>query len=321
MTKARSGGRGSPAASDSMLPRILTIVAGVAFVAALACITLKVSLVKPGRIIAAANSTQIHETLPGVILQVVMEGPLKQLKRLNLSAKDLEPTARAAFPPEWVATELEIIVHDVAAAMKSGEPVKMDLGLEPIKDDLGQAIGALLRERVDRVPVCASAAVTLCKPNGSEARFLGGLNRAVTALVQEIPDEYPLLAGPAAEGIKSLQGILGSLGMIAILLLLLSIGAGVFARIKNEDETPLLHSAGLGLVGGSLVILFVVNNIKGAVLGGLGAVTGGYEPAVAKNLQEFISQGFGAGFTVAFVVLAVTLVAGGGAIFKARQDA
>ncbi len=317
MASARSGPAGG-GGGDDMLPRILAIVAGAALVGALACITLKVTLVKPGRIVAAANSTAVHETLPSVILQVVMDGPLKGLKGLNLAAADLEPTAQAAFPPDWVATELEIIVHEVAATLKSGEPVRMELNLEPIKDGIGEALVALLREHIDRVPYCASKSVKLCKPDGSDARFSAGVGRAVAGIVEKMPDDYPLLAGPAAEGVKSLQGALGSLGWIAVLLLLLGLGAGFVAKSKSDDS--LLESVGMGLAGGSVVLLIVVYSMKGAVLGGIGTAISGYEASVAQTLEAFVSKGLGGGFTVAFIVLGVTLVAGGGAIYLAKQN-
>ena len=312
--------RGGPASGGGgdMLPQILAIVAGAALVAGLVCITLKATVVKPGRIIAAAKSTAVHETLPGVILQVVMDGPLKSLKRLNLSPADLQPTAEAAFPPAWIETELEILVHDAAGALKSGAPVRLELGIDAIKDDMGGAIEALLRERINRVPDCVGVTERLCKPNGSRAGFLANVGRIVSGVVEKMPDNYPILAGPAADGIKSLQGVLGSLGWAAALLLLLALGAGAVAM--NKKEGSLLHSAGIGLAGGALVGLFVVYSIKGAVLDGLGAAVTGYEASVAQNLTAFVSQGIGGGFTAAFVVLAVMLAGGAGAIFKARQD-
>lgn len=320
MTGPRPGGRGPAPGSDSMLPRILAIVAGAALVGGLTCVILKTSVVKPGRIIAAANSTAVHETLPSVILQVVMDGPLAQLKSLKLSATALEPTAQAAFPSEWVATELEVIVHEVARALKAGEPVRMDLRLEPIKGDIAGAIEKLLREHVDQVPYCAAKGATLCKPDGSAARFIANVGRVVAAVVEKMPDDYPILAGPAADGVKSLQGVLGSLGWAAVVFLLLGLGAGALAFSKKEDDTPLLESAGIGLAAGSLVLILIVYSVKGAVLGGLGGAISGYEAAVAQNLTAFVSKALGGGFTIAFVALAVTLVAGGGAIFLARQN-
>ena len=323
MAKQWNGGRKPASKSDGgARARMLALAAGAMLVGGLTCITLKLFLVKPARIIQAANATQLYDALPVVILKTVMtSGPLKSLKRMTLPAEDLAVFARSAFPPSWVEGEIVAIVTDVGFALKSGGEVNIVLDLAPIKGDIASAVEALFNQHPDRVPWCSAGdapGTALCKPQGvSDARFRSSLRTLVPGIVDKIPDNYPLVSEDAAGGIASVQGVLSTLGWAAVLLILGAFGAGFVALNTKEKSTPLLYSTGVGLTGGSVLLLLIVYSIRSSALGGLAGGTAEYEAEVAETLSSFVSSGLGGGFTVSFVVLAVTLLAGGVAIVKA----
>ncbi len=324
MATARHRGRQPEGGGGGAQARILIVVAAAAVVGSLTLGALRASLVKPGRIIQAAQTTGVYNTLPGVILKVISrEGPLETLKYMNLSAEEMDELAQAAFPPEWVGEEIEAIVIDVAKALKSGGPISIELQLEPIKGDMAQAFAESLRMHAENIPGCRGGRpdTRLCKPdNLSAASFGARLSGVLPTVLEQIPDNYPLLAGPAAQGIASLQGVYGKLGPMGFALFLLAFGAGFVALRKKEEDTPLLYSAGVGLVGGSAVLLLIVFSVRSAALGGLASAIKPFEPAVVQTLTEFVSKGIGGGFTLAFVVLSMTLVGGGAALFMGRED-
>ena len=307
-----------------MLAPILASVAGAALVAGLTCITLKTSLVKPSRIVKAGDDTGVYNTLSGVILHLVTAaGPLQQIKKLNLRPEQFAAMGEEAFPPDWIAGEIEAIVYEVSDAIKSGQDVRLELQLEPIKGDIAAAITSVLQANAARVPNCSPGQEpgrSLCKPKGaSEFQFQTNVAAIVSRAVDNMPANYPLLTGPAASGMKALQGALGTLGWAGMLFILIAAGAGAAAYMKKDEDSPMLKHAGLGVGLGSLGLIFAVFSGKKAVLGGLGAAISTLEASVAKTLGDFIAAGLGGGFTSALILLGVSFVIGVGMVLMAIQ--
>ena len=305
----------------------LAALAALAILVALVSFTLKKQLVKPGRILDAAEDSGLYEKLPRLLFAVVIDkGRNSPAKVLKLKEPQIQAMADAVFTQDWVVGEIEAIVYDAADMLLSDEGGgRLTIELAEVKTNLVNAISKAVEQNADKVPICSSASQigkALCKPKGiDDFTFQSRARGVVSTVVAKIPNSYPLLDKNATAGIDTLKGVLGSLGTAATVLLLLGLGLGAGAFFTMEDDSPSpIKFVGIGLLAGGVVLFMVTSGVKKAVNGGLEAAVMGLEASTRQVLTDFLDGAIGGGFGGVTILLVVAALAGGGLVFYDMQQ-
>lgn len=327
--KPKKKGFQTASATDGM-PISAALMAGAAVMVILAifAMSLKSQLIKPGRIVSAAESAGLFDKLPRLMFGQVF-GPKRLIspkKQLMLKEDEIQELAEAMFDPDWVAGEFEQIIWDASAAIKGGQPIVAELFLEDIKGDIANALIKVTQDHSDNLVKCGGAmkaGKSLClPPDVSRGLFLNQMGPEIKKAIDAFPDRYPLLPKDTAAQISSATGIFGTLSALGIVFILLAIGMGVGAwKTFDEDGPPPAMAVGGGLAVGGLVLLVVVMVVKGGVSAATGALARSLEASYATVVDKFFSQVISGGFRFAMILAVVSLVAGVGLFFWGRQNA
>jgi len=305
-------------------------VGGAAFclLVAIFCFTLKSQLVKPGRILDAAEDTGMYDKLPRLLwMGVSSGGRLAVLKTLDLSEPEKQELAQEVFERDWVELQLEEMVYQVSDGISSGEgdSVRVTLDLTDVKDPLVAGISGAIQKKADSIPACPGASLPpagrLCRPRGVDSyTFMAAVRDRVRTVVEEkVPTQYPVMTDEASQALGSLKSTHGALGSVAIVLLLiaLGLGGGAFYVLQSELlESPPLGPAGVGLLAGGLLLFVIVTAVKGGISTAVGAAVASLESSTRDVVQEFLTDAVGGGFSVATYVLVIAILAGAGLVYQ-----
>lgn len=287
------------------------------------CFTLKSQLVKPNRILDAAEDSGLYGKLPRLLFEQVTDGPLRALKALKLSEAEKTAMAEKVFDPDWAAQQLENLVIEAADEIRSpsGGRLQMALDLSEIKAPLASAIADAVERKADTVPACGGAkrpSGQLCRPTGvDDYTFAAGIRDEVRKVVNDMPSSFSLMSDQTAQALTALQGTLGTLGTVAtaLLLLALGLGAGAFLLTTKAQQEPPIGPAGVGLVAGGVLLFMVIMGTRKAIAAGLGAATAALAAPTRDSLNAFLDGAVGGGFTVATWVVLGALALGAGLVY------
>jgi hypothetical protein len=301
--------------------------AAVMVILAIFAFSLKSQLIKPGKIVSAAESAGLFDKLPRLMYGQVF-GPKRALnpkKQLMLKESEVQALAEEIFDPEWVASEFEQIIWDAAEAIKAGQPIEAELYLEEIKGDIASALTKAVKDHADNIVKCSGsmkAGQSLCLPSGvSRGLFLGQVGPEIKKVVNKFPDRYPLLPRDTAGQISKATGIFGTMSTLGIVFIILAIGMGVGAwKMYDEDGPSPAMAIGGGLAIGGAALLIVVMMVKGGIAAATGALAQSLEASYATVVDKFFSEVISSGFKFALILAVVSLLAGVGLFFWARQN-
>ena len=329
--KPKGKKKGYSASSGGMdgVPIGAALMAGAAMMVVLAifALSLKSQLVKPGRIVAAAENSGLFDKMPRLMYSQVFGGKslLNPKKQLMLKADEVQELSEAMFDPDWVVEEFETIIWDAAEAIKAGDSINPELYLDEIKPEISNALIAIVKKKKDNLVGCSGnmkAGRSLCIPKDvSRGLFLGQMAPEIKKVVDKFPSRYPLLPRGSAEQIKDATGIFGTIGGLGFVFLVLALGmAGGAWKMYDEDGPAPKLAVGGGLAIGGAVLFLVVVVIKGAIGAGTGALARSLEASYAVVVEKFFDSVIGGGFKFAIILAGVSLVVGAGMAYYAHSQ-
>jgi hypothetical protein len=330
MAKPKGKKKGYQAASGGFdgapIGAALTAGAMVMIVLAIFAMSLKSQLIKPGRIVAAAEKSGLFDKLPRLMYGSVFGGTgINPQKQLMLTEAQVKELSVEMFDPGWVAGEFEQIIYDAADAIKDGQPIVAELYLEDAKSDIASALIAVVKKHGDKISKCGGgmkAGKSLCLPKGvSASLFMNQAAPEIRKVIQKLPNRYPLLPRESAGQIADATGIFGTLSTLGIVFLVIAVamGGGAWKTHDPDGLSPVIAAAGGFAIGGAILLVLVLV-VRGGISAATGALAQALEPEYADVVDKFFSTIISGGFRFALILAVVSLVGGGGLAFYLNQN-
>lgn len=306
---------------------LLVAGAGAMVVLAVFAFSLKSQLIKPSRMVAAADKAGLYGKLPRLMFERVCgAGALDVQRRLALKEPEMAEMATKIFEEDWVAGEFEAIVYEMADAVKAGKPIAPELQLDPIKPNLVSVLSDTISAHSGSIGLCSGKlkpGKDLCVPDGvPKSLFLTQVRPELKKIVDKIPSRYSLLPRDMADQVQSATGIFGTMATLGWVFLVVAVGLGAGAfKLKGDDELPLVMFGGAGLAVGGAVLLVLIVIVRGGISAGVGGLVNTLEAGFGEVVGQFFSEVISGGFRFATILAAVSLAAGGGLFLYGRKNA